>query len=600
MRIKTYAKGGYIDGGFTSGGGTMTGPLFLAGNPVKDLEAAPKQYADAKLTAFDAERFTSGTLQVGRLPAFTGDVVSNTGSNSILLANIGISSGVYSKVTVNAKGLVTAGGGLAESDIPSLDWSKFSVGRPNSISGYGITDALTKAGGTVSGSLTLSGDPTATFHAATKQYIDNTVGAASALRSGDIVTKMQSSTPTGFLRCNGGTASKTTYAALYAVVGDTFSIADTQQGNGKPWQLQYHFNTALKTDLGPWTYGSNLPLVMPYTQAIVTRNRVYLLGGYDTMSGNGTQLDILSNIFYADIDINGYLVNWINAGNLPIGLYQSQAIVVKNKLYMIGGSVATAQGGTQQSSAVYVTTINTDGTLGTWTTSGSLPVAVGAGSAIITSNRIYLIGGLANGGASNAVYTAVINEDGTLGTWSNANVNLPKTLSAPTTFIVRNRLYVMGGHTGMTSSDSIYYAVIANDGTISSWTAAGTLPVPGYWLQPVVSKDKLFLVAGTQDNGVAVSPYIASILADGSIASWAANTAPAASSYAAGVIVTSSRLYILGAGNSPYVQWSAYSGGLNDYYNYYNGTITPITATTFGLPDLTKFDLPGTYSYIKT
>ncbi|MFP6441695.1 pyocin knob domain-containing protein, partial [Pseudomonas aeruginosa] len=49
------------------------------------------------------------------------------------------------KVTVNAKGLVTAGAALVASDIPALDWSKITTGRPTTLGGYGITDALAKS-----------------------------------------------------------------------------------------------------------------------------------------------------------------------------------------------------------------------------------------------------------------------------------------------------------------------------------------------------------------------------------------------------------------------------------------------------------------------
>lgn len=64
---------------------------------------------------------------------------------ALTLANSGVSAGTYLKVTVNAKGLVTAGGALVASDIPALDWSKITTGRPTTLGGYGITDALAKS-----------------------------------------------------------------------------------------------------------------------------------------------------------------------------------------------------------------------------------------------------------------------------------------------------------------------------------------------------------------------------------------------------------------------------------------------------------------------
>lgn len=63
-------------------------------------------------------------------------------SISLTLADSGVAAGAWPKVTVNAKGLVTAGGFLAAADIPVLDWSKISTGKPTTLGGYGITDAL--------------------------------------------------------------------------------------------------------------------------------------------------------------------------------------------------------------------------------------------------------------------------------------------------------------------------------------------------------------------------------------------------------------------------------------------------------------------------
>ncbi|UZE21865.1 hypothetical protein LOY67_17615 [Pseudomonas sp. B21-056] len=61
---------------------------------------------------------------------------------TLTLANSGAVAGTYPKVTVNAKGLITAGTALATADIPALDWSKITTGKPTTLAGYGITDAM--------------------------------------------------------------------------------------------------------------------------------------------------------------------------------------------------------------------------------------------------------------------------------------------------------------------------------------------------------------------------------------------------------------------------------------------------------------------------
>lgn len=63
------------------------------------------------------------------------------GINNAVVANGAITAATKTKITYDTKGLVTAGADLAASDIPSLDWSKITSGKPTTRSGYGITDA---------------------------------------------------------------------------------------------------------------------------------------------------------------------------------------------------------------------------------------------------------------------------------------------------------------------------------------------------------------------------------------------------------------------------------------------------------------------------
>lgn len=52
--------------------------------------------------------------------------------------------GTYTKLTVNSKGIITGGTTLSATDIPNLDWSKLTSGKPTTAGGYGITDVYTK------------------------------------------------------------------------------------------------------------------------------------------------------------------------------------------------------------------------------------------------------------------------------------------------------------------------------------------------------------------------------------------------------------------------------------------------------------------------
>jgi|LakMenE18May11ns_1017448.scaffolds.fasta_scaffold9952716_6 hypothetical protein len=52
---------------------------------------------------------SNGILRLSKLPAFQGDVTSTAGTSTLILSNTGVVPGAYNKVTVDAKGRVTAG-----------------------------------------------------------------------------------------------------------------------------------------------------------------------------------------------------------------------------------------------------------------------------------------------------------------------------------------------------------------------------------------------------------------------------------------------------------------------------------------------------------
>ncbi len=89
---------------------------------------------------------TASYLTANQTITLSGDATgTGTTALSVTLANSGVSAGTYPKVTVNVKGLVTGGASLAAGDIPNLDWSKITSGKPTTLAGYGITDAMSTA-----------------------------------------------------------------------------------------------------------------------------------------------------------------------------------------------------------------------------------------------------------------------------------------------------------------------------------------------------------------------------------------------------------------------------------------------------------------------
>ncbi|OQS30393.1 pyocin knob domain-containing protein [Chromobacterium violaceum] len=130
---------------------------FRNGNPQASGGGGKFQNWESLATITDIENIKSGpdavayanSLKTPRNISMTGDGSwsvafdgSGNASGALRLANSGVSVGSYGMVTVDAKGRVTAGRQMQAADVPALDWSKITSGKPTTLDGYGIADAI--------------------------------------------------------------------------------------------------------------------------------------------------------------------------------------------------------------------------------------------------------------------------------------------------------------------------------------------------------------------------------------------------------------------------------------------------------------------------
>ncbi|AOL93996.1 tail fiber domain-containing protein [Porphyrobacter sp. LM 6] len=124
---------------------------------------------------------TATKWATGRIIALTGDVTGTSGSFdgsanlsfAATLANSGVTAGTYLKVTVDAKGRVTAGSSMTSGDVTG------ALGfTPANKAGDSFTGSIS-----VSGSITATGDITAYSDARLKADITTIAGALDQVRS---------------------------------------------------------------------------------------------------------------------------------------------------------------------------------------------------------------------------------------------------------------------------------------------------------------------------------------------------------------------------------------------------------------------------------
>lgn len=155
-----------------SGNKTFTGSVDLtSATATATTQTSSDSSTKLATTAFvKAQNYITGNQSI----SFTGDA-SGTGTTSVTLtlANTGITGGTYTKITVNAKGLATAGTTLDASDIPSLTASKISdfdtQVRTNRLDQLAAPTASVSLN---SQKITNLATPTSDTDAATKAYVD--------------------------------------------------------------------------------------------------------------------------------------------------------------------------------------------------------------------------------------------------------------------------------------------------------------------------------------------------------------------------------------------------------------------------------------------
>lgn len=347
--------------------------------------------------------------------------------------------------------------------------------------------------------------------------------------------------------------------------------------------------------------------------------------------------------------------SWVTQSSvLPYSIYNHALAVTKSKIYAIGGVANSSYTNLILSADI------SNGTIGAWTKVGELPTNISALSsptALVHRNRIYLAG---NGFQS--ISSAPINTDGTIGSWEVESPNPPSDIGGPAyAFISKGKLVAI--RHGSAGAAKVAYADLGSNGKISSWSASETISVGiPFGASISITKNRLNIMGGisTVNNNVTVDTTVSTnILPDGKLSSsWSTYTPVGASSFAyAETVVTSKKVYVLGGRNYANDYHSAvqiynvnsdgsisysgvegtlpnsvysyrvavtsdklyliggattnggginstysipFSGGLNDYSPYYDGTIQPIDPnTTFKLPDYTASEANDINYYIK-
>lgn len=304
-------------------------------------------------------------------------------------------------------------------------------------------------------------------------------------------------------------------AALAAVAHDgVLYVLGGNTSSGRPTTIR-QATIGADGSLGAFTTSStNLPGAREGLAATVFRDRLYIAGGFDGSLNQNT-------VFFAPINPDHTIGAFTQAtSTFLFGRNRLALVAAQGGLYVIGGTTGSPRADVQRAP------INADGTLGTFSSLGTMTQARTAHAAVVNDGWLYVIGGSTGTSTLSSVEAAPINSNGTLGAFS-VRGSMADARSEHVAFVEGGHLFVVGGNIGVSTDDVLVAPLLANGG-LGSFRSVTRLPVVRRDAAVAVWGGRAFVVGGLSPSG--------SFLADVQVAPLL--TTPARSSY--------SRLFDLG------------------------------------------------------
>ncbi len=241
-----------------------------------------------------------------------------------------------------------------------------------------------------------------------------------------------------------------------------------------------------------------------------------------------------------------WIPDWKTTSSISAPRAGSAAVVVQDKMYLIGGL----------DGRVFVNTtefaqIHRDGTLGPWQPGRPLTEDRGFMEAVVHGNYVYVVGGGNGPYGHNLLRSAErarIYSDGTLGPWEKEKNQMVMLRRCSKLLATDKRLYAFGGFAGVLL-DSVEYAEFQPDGSLGVWKIDKEMMTIPRYVDSVKQKgDRFFVIGGhDQNKGAGITDVEWSRPAgSGSVEKWQATTAMQQGRYGLSSASHENFLYALG------------------------------------------------------
>jgi hypothetical protein len=251
----------------------------------------------------------------------------------------------------------------------------------------------------------------------------------------------------------------------------------------------------------------------------VIKDRLYTFGGYRTTTGYGS-----NQLWYTKINSdNSINFNWIKEdATFPVemGYHADHAIIGNNIYFLVGDTVS------QTKSFLLIAKIESDGSIKSIEIEREINIYRDNPGLCVCGDKLYIIGGYDfNANTKKNIMYFNINSDYTLSENMEILVDyLPGNFTQSKNIInTGKKLYLLGYFIDGAYSNKVYSATINNDGSISKFTLDSiSFPSNMAYFSVIKYKNKLFTFGSANASGQVNSIYMADIDSNGVLGSFTA------------------------------------------------------------------------------
>ncbi len=243
--------------------------------------------------------------------------------------------------------------------------------------------------------------------------------------------------------------------------------------------------------LGVWESATSLPAGRMYHGCVAHEGYLYVTGGY----GNGSYRN---TVWYARIQSNGSIGSWATTTSLPAARDGIGTVAHNRYLYVTGG-----YDGTRDYTTVWYAPFGDSGTLGAWDSTTAMPAVRRCHGSCAHQDYLYVTGGFTMGALPrpyNTVWYAEVRQNGSIGSWE-TTTNLPAARYGHPCCAHDGQLLLTGGQTAFSYYNTVWHGHIGDSGVVDLWNATANLPETRTGHGSCVDNGYLYVIGGVNSSG---------------------------------------------------------------------------------------------------